>query len=146
MGGDAGPVTTISSTPVVDRIREVDLLAPLVGDGQVGRGDVPETLHQPWDQLIPADRNEDDVDLEVAGAQPAIEVILERPAQVVGRPALASPVDEVEGLVVDDEDTDPPLRDHLVEVARGGGIQGADEVGRLRRVCGRGSRRPSPGA
>ena len=95
--------------PGGDRVREVHLLAALVGDGQVGRRDVPAARHQPRDELVPAHRDEDHVHPEVSRLQPAVEIVLEGPHAFVGRAALAAPVDEVEGLAVDDEDADPPL-------------------------------------
>ena len=131
MGGDVGPVTTISSTPVAIGSEKSTCWRRSSVIVRLAAAMSPRPCHQPGEQLVPAHRDEDHVHPEVPGLQPAVEVILEGPHEVVGGAALAAPVEEVEGLAVDDEDADPPLRDHLVQVARRPLLQGAQDVGRL---------------
>ena len=99
------------------RIREVHLLPPLGRYGDAGRDDVPTTLEQSLRERVAAHRKEGHVDREVAGLVLLVEMVFELLEGVVGDAPLRGLVDEVIGLVVDEQDPDGPAFPHGVEVA-----------------------------
>ena len=104
--------------PGRDRHGEVGDLAPGVGDGEAGGGDVAAPGLERWQQVVAPDRHEDHVDAEILGFQFLVDELLEGVPCLVGRAHLLALIKEVVGLAEGDEHADAPLGLHLLDVAR----------------------------
>jgi len=93
---------------IVERPREIHLCFPGRGDGEVGCGDVPAPLQQPGDELVARHRHRHHVDLLLRPGeiQPRVEIPLELLDALGDHAALATAVQEVEGLAVDHQRPD----------------------------------------
>ncbi len=111
-------------------VREVDLLLPLGCDGERRRGDVALTREETRDQLIPPDRHDDDVDLDVSGAELLVQLRLEGFRAFVRDPELPAFVDKILHRALDGEHANDAPLDHPVEVP----LPGSDEGGEPRRI------------
>ncbi len=90
----------------VERLSESGLGFPRRSDGQVGGDDIPFTFVERGEEIIPADRHENDMQLQVAlfqlfiPGQLFIQIVFQRHENVVRRSALGSLINKKEGLAV----------------------------------------------
>ena len=95
IGGAPGPVTTTSLTLVRVGSEKAHERLQLGRDGH-HRGDhVHFAAYEGGVQLIARDWHDHDVDLEVAGLQVRVQIVLEQLQRLVGNPPLLPLVDEV---------------------------------------------------
>ena len=100
------------------RLREVDDLSPLRGDGDGADRDVGVAVGQAFEQIAAGDRHDHDLDRQRAGLVLLVEVLLEELERLVGLSMLRGGVDEVLRVVVGDDGADDPALAQLVEVFR----------------------------
>ena len=119
------------------RHREGDEFFPLGGHGHHGRDHVHRAARESGVELLARHRQDDHVDLEVAGLQVRVEIVLEQLQRLVRQSALLPLVDEVVRAVERHGYADRAALDHLVEVAGERLLQHLPHLFR-KRVVGRG--------
>ena len=96
---------------------KIDQRPPLGRDRQFAGRHVALAFHHIPDQRVARDRQEDDVNLQVAFGVSGVEPALESLSQFGDQPHLPPSVDHIEGLVVRNEEAHEPALRHAVEVA-----------------------------
>ena len=105
-------------------------MPPLWRDRQLRRDHVHAPVGQGGQQLSAGQRHEHDVDLQVAGLDGFVDLLLERPQRLVGHAALLALVDEVVRPVESDAGSDDPPLHHFVEIASEALIHQGSHFGR----------------
>src|SRR5262245_3337730 len=102
---------------VPEGVGEVDVLQPFWSDREVAHDDVATAREECRDHLVSGDRNAVDVDANVSGLEPLVQIGLVDLGDVVGDATLDRTIHEVVGLRVRHQEPDPAPLDHPIEVA-----------------------------